>query len=108
MWQHLLAAAGKTAADPWAGSIFEGLEAGHRFVVVLTALGCATGVIISLAGIAMSWSSASQRRRIEVDLKREMLDRGMSVDEVVKIVEAAAPPEDGPGRWIASWGKCGK
>jgi hypothetical protein len=51
---------------------------------------------------------AAHRRRTEADLKREMLDRGMSVDEIVKVIEAAAPPEDAAGRWIASWGKCGK
>ena len=101
MWDAVLAA----TRDPWSGSILEGLVPEQRFVIVLTMLGCATGIVISLAGIASSWAAASQRRRIEADLKREMLDRGMSVDEVVKIIEAAPPPEDDFGRWISCWGK---
>ena len=104
MWHVLLAA----SEDPWRGSILEGLTPDHRFVVMLTAMGCLTGIIISLASFVASWFSSSQRRRIEAELKREMLDRGMSVDEVVKLVEAAGPPEDAAGRWIASWGKCKK
>jgi hypothetical protein len=34
-----------------------------------------------------------------------MLDRGMSVEEVVKVIEAAGPPEDVASRWVDSWCK---
>jgi hypothetical protein len=96
------------ASDPWAGSIFEGLDTNQRFVLLLTVIGATTGIVISLAGILYSALDAAHRRRNEANLKREMLDRGMSVDEIVKVIEAAAPPEDAAGRWIASWGKSGK
>lgn len=107
MWQDLLTLAA-ASADPWAGSPFADFDANHRFVLILTLIGCATGVIITLASIVWCGVDAAHRRRTEADLKREMLDRGMSVDEVVKVIEAAAPPEDATGRWIASWGKCRK
>jgi len=94
-------------SDPWTRD-FLGLDANQRFVVVLTALGCATGVIISLAGIAYSWIDGANRRRIEAELKRDMLDRGMSADEVAKVIEAAPPPEDATARWIDSWCKSRK
>ena len=94
-----------TAADPWSGSIFSGLDEDKRFVVILTVLGCATGALISTVSIVASSLGAIHRRRTEVELKREMLDRGMSAEEVEKVVEAAAPLEDATSRWIASWCK---
>jgi hypothetical protein len=60
-------------------------------------------VIISLAGMVYSWVDKTNRRRMEFEMKRELLDRGMSVDEVTKIIETVAPPEDATERWIASW-----
>ena len=38
-------------------------------------------------------------------MKREMIERGMSADEITKVIEAAMPPEDATQRWIASWAK---
>jgi hypothetical protein len=103
MLNHLvILAANSAASDPWADTFF-GLDPNMRFVALLTLIGCVTGVIISLAGILYSGLDAAHRRRTEANLKREMLDRGMSVDEVVKVIEAVSPPEDAAGRWIASW-----
>jgi hypothetical protein len=38
-------------------------------------------------------------------MKRDMIERGMSADEITKVIEAAMPPEDATQRWIASWAK---
>src|SRR5215207_3711677 len=101
MWQYLLAQAVQSAGgDEWADAFF-GLDQNQRFVLLLTIVGGSIGIIISLAGILYSALDAAHRRRTEADLKRDMLDRGMSVDEIVKVFEAAAPPEDATGRWIA-------
>jgi hypothetical protein len=75
------------------------------FVIALVVIGCATTLVISLAGIAAGVVNAVHRRRIEESLKQDMLDRGMSAEEIVKVIESAAPPEDATGRWIASWCK---
>jgi len=91
-------------SDYWAQEFF-GLDANQRFVVLLTALGCATGMIIALGGIAFAWLDGANRRRIDAELKRDMLDRGMSAEEVAKVIEAAPPPEDATSRWIDSWCK---
>jgi hypothetical protein len=108
MLTHLVTlAANSAASDPWAETFF-GLDPNQRFVALLTLIGCVTGVIISVAGILYSALDGAHRRRTEANLKREMLDRGMSVEEVVKVIEAASPPEDAAGRWIASWSKCRK
>ena len=92
------------ATDPWTDEFF-GLDQNQRFVAILTILGCGTGIVITLAAFIYAAFDAAHRRRTEADLKREMLDRGMSVDEAVKIIEAAPPPEDDFGRWISCWGK---
>lgn len=93
------------ASDPWAGSIFSGLDSGDRIPVLLAAVGCLTGVIISLAYFTSSWANAHHRRRVEADLKRDMLDRGMSADEIVKVIESSAPSEDATSRVVDSWCK---
>jgi hypothetical protein len=90
--------------DPWRDA-FLGIEAGERFPLLVIVIGCATAIIISLAGITAGVLNAMHRRRIEEGLKRDLIDRGMSADEIVKIVEAAPPPEDAAGRWVASWCK---
>lgn len=85
-----------------------GLDDGQRFVLLVIAIGCAVGLILGLAGIVSSTIGSVHRRRAEMDLKREMIERGMSADEITKIIESAAPPEDATERWIASWAKSKK
>lgn len=84
---------------------FFGFDDEKAFVIVLTALGCGTAVVISLAGIVYSCIDSMHRRRNEADLKRDMLDRGMSADEISKVIEAASPPENPTARWLDSWCK---
>jgi hypothetical protein len=91
------------AEDKWA-DVFFGLDQEKRFVLVIVAIGCATGIIISAVAIITGLSNSVYRRRTETHFKQELLDRGMSADEIAKIVESSAP-QDGLDRWIASWGK---
>ena len=86
-----------------ASDLFLDFDPQQRFVIVLVGIGCVVGLAITLAGIAAGVFSSIHRRRVEEGLKRDMLDRGMSADEIVKVIEAAPPPEDATGRWIASW-----
>jgi hypothetical protein len=90
----LLAQAMWEADDRWTRTFF-GLGQGQRFVVIIVAIGCLTAVLLGTV----------HRRRAEMELKREMIDRGMSADEIAKVIESAAPPDDATQRWIASWGK---
>jgi len=96
------------AQESVAAESFFGIGEYERFVVLLVAIGCGTGVIIALTGIISGVMSSTHRRNAEYELKREMLDRGMSADEITQVIEAAPPPEDGVERWIASWGRCKK
>jgi hypothetical protein len=99
----LLAAA---SHDQWSDTLL-GLDANQRFVVILTALGCVTGIIITIISIAYCWIDGASTRRIEMELKRELLDRGMSADDIAKIIEAK-PPSGAAERWAASWGGWGR
>jgi hypothetical protein len=40
-----------------------------------------------------------------MDLKRDMIERGMSADEIARVIECAAPPDEATERLIASWAK---
>jgi hypothetical protein len=88
--------------DPWTRTFF-GLGQGQRFVIIIVAIGCATAMILGTLGIITSAINTVHRRRAEMELKREMIDRGMSADEIAKVIESAAPPDDATQRWIASW-----
>jgi hypothetical protein len=89
----------------WTTGSLSGLDPDKRFALITVVVGCATGVICTIVMFVSSTINSVHRRRLEADLKREMLDRGMSADEIATVIEAASPPEDGTQRWIASWGR---
>jgi hypothetical protein len=80
-----------------------GFEPDQRFVIVLVLVGCATGIILGLAGIVAGTVNSVHRRRVEMEMKRDLVERGMAADEIAKIIECATPPEDATNRVIASW-----
>src|SRR4029078_9384230 len=92
-------------ADWTTNSVFEGLDPSKRFALIVVAIGCATGVLCTLINFVCSTINSIHHRRVEADMKRDMIERGMSADEIAKVIEAAMPPEDATQRWIASWAK---
>ena len=92
----------------WATSAMSELDPSKRFALIVVVVGCATGVLCTLVGCISGTINSIHHRRVEADMKRDMIERGMSADEITKIIEAAMPPEDATQRWIASWakGKC--
>lgn len=92
----------QASPDPWAEQLF-GLDPSMRFSLLVVAIGCLTGVIITVVCVVTSAMSQAQQRRIETELKREMLDRGMSADEVAKVIKASASEEPSGGlNWLRS------
>lgn len=97
LWNQVLLA-------DWATDLVSGLDAGQRTGILIVAIGCGTGIVLGVAGIIYSAFDAVHRRRTEIGLKGEMIERGMSAEEIAKVIECAAPLEDATDRWIASWG----
>jgi hypothetical protein len=95
-----------TGDDYWAEQFF-GFDREQRFVVVIVVIGCVLVLAVTLAGILAGVMTTMHKRRTEESLKRDMLDRGMSADEIVKVIESARPPEDALGRLAANWCKKG-
>src|SRR3954454_25261834 len=91
--------------NDWWRVMFSGVEPTHRFVLIVVVIGCAVGVICTIIVSISSTINSIHRRRVEVEMKRDMIERGMSADEITKVIEAASPPEDATQRWIASWAK---
>jgi hypothetical protein len=92
----------------WFTDITRDMDHDQRFVLLIVVIGCVTGIICVLAMFILHTINSMHRRRIEAEMKREMIDRGMSANDIATIIEASAPPEDGTQRWIASWGKRSK
>ncbi|MCA9238339.1 MAG: hypothetical protein KDA44_22860 [Planctomycetales bacterium] len=105
MWTRIALLAQEAADLPTTGGWFDGIDADQKFVLTIIALGCLTVILITVGGVVAGVWSSAHRRRMEVDLKREMLDRGMTAEEVAKVIEAVPPPEDGLGRWLANCSK---
>jgi hypothetical protein len=103
----VLAETATNVVDPWADKFF-GLDAEQRFALMIIGIGCATGILIGLPSVVLNLVGNIQRHRLNIEFKREMLDRGMSADEISKVIESAPLPEDGIGRWFARLGKCQK
>src|SRR4051794_18132854 len=89
----------------WATNALSELNPNNRVAVIVVVVGCATGVVCTLVVSVTSTINSIHHRRVEADMKREMIERGMSADEITKVIEAAMPPEDATQRWIASWAK---
>jgi hypothetical protein len=89
----------------WATSAWNDLNPNNRFALIVVVVGCATGVLCTLITFVSSTINSIHHRRVEADMKRDMIERGMSADEIAKVIEAAMPPEDATQRWIASWAK---
>jgi hypothetical protein len=89
----------------WATSALTDLDPRMRFALIVVVVGCATGVICTLVLSITSTINSIHHRRMEAEMKRDMIERGMSGDEITKVIEAAMPPEDATQRWIASWAK---
>lgn len=64
---------------------------GQRFPLLCVAIIFGVGMILGLAGIITNMTSSIYRHRKEMDLKRDMIDRGMTAEEIVKVIEAAPP-----------------
>jgi hypothetical protein len=96
---------GRVLATDWWTSTFGDLDPSKRFALIVVVIGCATGVLCTLVGTISATINSIHHRRVEADMKREMIERGMSADEITKVIEAAMPPEDATQRWIASWAK---
>jgi Tfp pilus assembly protein PilN len=86
----LLAATAEQVEADWAREFF-GLEQEQRFVVLILGIIFATVLVIVLVGILSGAILAMHRRRDEGLLKRELIERGMSAEEITMIVEATAP-----------------
>jgi hypothetical protein len=91
------------ATDPWANTFF-GMDGDKRFVLMLVAIGCATGVICTVVACVSGAISSIHRHRLDHEIKQDLLDRGMTAEEVARVVEAS-PPKDFLERWASSRGK---
>jgi hypothetical protein len=75
----------------------------QRFVLTIIGLAGAVFLILILGGVIAGVWSSFKEKQIEADLKRDMLDRGMTPDEIVKVIEAK--PRSGFDKWCQSWTK---
>jgi hypothetical protein len=96
LWQGVLLA-------DWWSDMFSNLDPDKRFALLVILIGCGTGVICTVVVFISSTINSVHHRRVEAAMKRDMIERGLSAEEIAKIIEAAMPPEDATQRWIASW-----
>lgn len=86
-------------------NLIEGFDADKRFALAIIGIGCATLVVIVLVSVLSTYWHKVKSDQIEADLKRDMLDRGMTADEIQKVIEAT--PQSGMDRLMGSWCKKG-
>jgi hypothetical protein len=69
-----------------------------NMIVLVVLISCAAGVITSIAKQIRKYGSHRQ----ELDFKRELVERGMSVDEIERIIAATGPATSGgQGKFVA-------
>lgn len=70
-----------------------GITGDQRFVIMLVGIVGLTAIVISTVAILMGVFNAIHRRSSEDQLKRDMLDRGMTAEEIETVIKAT-PPTD--------------
>jgi hypothetical protein len=83
---------------------FAAQDADKQFVLLIIIMAFTLAAVIILGGMIAGVVASFHKRRAQMDFKREMLDRGMSADEIATVIEATPLPEDGIGRWLAAKG----
>ncbi|MEM8944565.1 MAG: hypothetical protein AAGD11_05215 [Planctomycetota bacterium] len=97
----------QAAAGSTASGLLMGLDGEQRFVVMLVAIGCGTGALIAITAIITGVYTSLVARRELNDLKQDMLDRGMSSQEIAEVIEAT-PVADAASRFVkAKFGRKG-
>jgi hypothetical protein len=84
-------------------TFFSGFDSNQRFVIAIVGLSGAIFLILILGGVIAGVWSSFKEKQIEADLKRDMLDRGMTPDEIQKVIEAT--PRSGFDKWWTNLGK---
>jgi hypothetical protein len=73
------------------------IDPDERFPLLVVCVVFAVGLMVATVAIVGGLIHSYQRRRLEVDFKRELLDRGLSPEEVARIVEASSGKSDHGG-----------
>ena len=66
------------------------IEPSQLWLLLVIVIGCATGLILGILGLVMSGIRSIQKHRAELALKREMLDRGLSAEEIATVITASS------------------
>jgi hypothetical protein len=75
---------------------FFGIDPSDRFPLLIVVIVFGTVLIITTVGMLSLTARSIHHRRLEAELKRDLLDRGMSAEEVARVVEASS----GRGGWF--------
>ena len=96
MYNHSYSLFLADTTDTWS-NLLTGFDADKRLALVIVVILAATGIIISAVAIVASTAKSVRIRLVETDMKRELLDRGLRVDEVVRVIEATSAPGEYSG-----------
>ena len=64
------------------------------FALMIPMVALVTAGVVGVVAILSHHWRKHRERELEVAFKNELLSRGMSADDIVRIVEAGRPPED--------------
>lgn len=71
-----------------------GLDPGMIFVLAMALVGCVTAIVI----VSICTVAGRLKNRDELRFKQDLIDRGMSAEEIDQVVRATPP-----GDWLERW-----
>lgn len=86
-----------------AAEFLSGFDPNQKFVLTIVAISGAILILLILGGVWLGVWRSTKEKQIEADLKRDMLDRGMSAEEIQQVIEAQ--PRSGFDKWMTTWCK---
>lgn len=76
------------SANSW--NFLSGMRSGDMTGAIIVGVSCLTAILITSVIVISASASAIAKHREEVDLKREMLDRGMSPEDIERVLRAGS------------------
>jgi ABC-type siderophore export system fused ATPase/permease subunit len=77
------------------------------FVLVIVGMSLVVATVVSLVSVVATAWRKTRRDEMIYELKREMLERGMSAEEIERVVRAEAPAFGLPSAMGVPWWSCG-
>ena len=80
-------------ADGIDTSLLDGITGGEKAMLLTLLFFFSFGTLVTVITVVTRLVNTLHKRKLMYDFKRDMLDRGMTIEEIERLLQAGAAPE---------------